>query len=286
MTEPATKGRATTPSEPTMEEIAAAQLAEEQAATQAAIDANNSLIAAVANVAGAITEVPKNGFNDHFKYAFASKDDVIVLVKPLMAKEGLAIVPHVIDVEREGSLMTVRWHMHVLHVSGSMMVVPWASEAQDSQDKGFSKCATSAMKTFYLSLFDIPAGDAETDIEHNAGGAEPATRSSSRSSGGQVGVRELLDYKAKHEVTNVQLDWVITQPAIGATAGTKLVALPKDKLPLVLAGMERVVAERAKRDPDTGEPKTQAPAEGIPAPESTGDYTSFDPANSDDDIPF
>lgn len=298
MTEPTTKGRAAAEATPEQEaqaaaELAAAEAAAHEAAVQVALDAHKSLLEAVAWVAGQTGEVPKKGFNNHFGYSYVTKDDIVHHLKPLLLKAGLAIIPVHVKTERSEEDakgfrdLVVTWEMRIIHApTGASMSVPWESESMDNQDKGFAKAATSAMKQFVQAIFDIPSGDLDT--EHDAhsgqvreGGARESQRGQTRGNGGAIGVRQLLDYKSQNSITNVQYDWAITQPEVGATAGMKLVDIAKDKYPTIMALMERVVAERANRDAETGEPKTAAPADG-----TEPEHATYDPSDPVDDIPF
>lgn len=270
------------------------QVEEEQQAAdlQAALDSHTSLAEALVWVAGKITEVPKRGFNNHFGYTYATKDDMIDVLKPLLAEAGLVVVPHHVSTERsepdaKGMVdLVVTWQMHVVHRSGSLMVVPWESESMDNQDKGFGKAATSAMKMFYQQLFDIPSGDA--DIEHDsnsatnrAGGERPAAQSKGR--GSRVFTKDLLDYQKEHNLSKTQVDWALAK--VGAAPGTRYNAISDEQKPVVMAALQVVVAERSKRDPDTGEPLATPPPDAdtsqpLDDPGPSGDWAS------DEDIPF
>lgn len=282
MTEPATKGRAAPKPDETQAEAAQAQQVQE------AMDAYGDLAKAIVWVTGQIKSVPKNGKNEFHNYNYATKDDIIEALKPLMEQAGLAVVPHFRGAERgpeddRGYVdLFANWEMQIIHRSGSVMPVAWHSESMDNSDKNFNKAVTAAKKSFYRALFDIPDGEPDAEHTSNAvtrqGGEGAGSGGSSRQARG-VGVRQILDYVAQNNIPKQAQDWVLTRPAVGAEGGTLFKDLPKDKLPAVMEGLQQYVAERASRDPETGEARTAAPAD------DPGPYpSSASPA--DDGIPF
>lgn len=280
MTEPASKGRAA--AAPTEEGVAAAEEAAQAAATQAALDAYGDLAKAIVWVTGKIKSVPKNGFNNHHSYSYATKDDIIEALKPLMEQAGLAVVPHFRGAERgpEDSRgyvdLFANWDMQILHRSGGTLMVSWQSESMDNSDKNINKAITAAKKSFYRAVFDIPDGEPDAEHTSNAVSREGGERSSRQEK--NVGVKTLLQYKADNSIQTSGYDWVLAR--LGFGPGTKLVDVPKDRLAEVMQGFEFYVAERAKRDPETGEPKSQESAD---APLTQ----PGDPLPADwDDIPF
>ena len=116
--------------------------------------------------------VEKNGWNDFHKYKFATDEDVLRLVQPLLAKHGLILNMWVDRVEYDdGKNPQVFFNMQWIHESGKAgPVIPWIGIAGDRDrsknlgDKWFNKAATAAEKYFLLKQFHIPAGeDADAD---------------------------------------------------------------------------------------------------------------------------
>lgn len=135
-----------------------------------------SLYRKLAAVAGAIVAVEKDSRNKDQGYRYASPASVMSAVKPLLAEQQLAIVPHLVEFQeidsgqRAGSgkpfiINRVLMHYHILDGdSGDELVVPWQGQAGTyGDDKGLAKAQTIALRTFLIQLFQIPAEDPETD---------------------------------------------------------------------------------------------------------------------------
>ncbi len=146
-----------------------------------------SLYRKLAAVAGAIEAVEKDSRNKDQGYRYASPASVMSAVKPLMAEQHLAIVPHLVEFSENDSgqrssggkpfiLNRVLMHYHVLDGdSGEEMVVPWQGQSGTyGDDKGLAKAQTIALRTFLIQLFQIPAEDPETDPD--ARDARPPAR--------------------------------------------------------------------------------------------------------------
>lgn len=138
----------------------------------------SSLYAKLALVAGAIEAVEKDGVGQagNEKYRYATPASVMSAVKPLMAAQGLAIVPHLVEFQEVDTgqrssggkpfiLNRVLMHYHILDgESGEAIVVPWQGQAGTyGDDKGLAKAQTIALRTFLIQLFQIPAEDPEVD---------------------------------------------------------------------------------------------------------------------------
>lgn len=135
-----------------------------------------SLYRKLASVSGAIAAVEKDSRNKDQGYRYASPASVMSAVKPLLAEQQLAIVPHLVNFEeidsgqRAGSgkpfiINRVTMHYHLLDgETGDEMVVPWQGQAGTyGDDKGLAKAQTIALRTFLIQLFQIPAEDPEND---------------------------------------------------------------------------------------------------------------------------
>lgn len=144
--------------------------------TEQSTNTKAALYRKIAAVAGAIGAVEKDGRNADQKYRYPTPASVMSAVKPLMAEQGLAIVPHLVDFQeidtgqRAGSgkpfmLNRVSMHYHLLDgETGEELVVPWQAQAGTyGDDKGLAKAQTIALRTFLIQLFQIPAEDPETD---------------------------------------------------------------------------------------------------------------------------
>lgn len=130
----------------------------------------------IAAVTGAIETLEKDGRNQDQKYRYLTPGSVMAALKPLMATQQLAIVPHLVELaeidsgQRASSgkpfiITRVSMHYHILDGdSGEELIVPWQGQAGTyADDKGLAKAQTIALRTFLIQLFQIPAEDPEHD---------------------------------------------------------------------------------------------------------------------------
>ncbi|MEA2573345.1 MAG: hypothetical protein QOH93_643 [Chloroflexia bacterium] len=134
-----------------------------------------SLYGKLARVAGQAAEVPKDGNNTEFNYKYATLGTLQAMLKPLLASEGLLILPMFDSQEkvdtgaRSGKgtpnlLTRVSMTYRIVDsATGELLELPWLGEAMDFGDKGFAKALTISMRTFLNQLFAIPSYDEDTD---------------------------------------------------------------------------------------------------------------------------
>lgn len=129
-----------------------------------------TLVKKLAAIMKSVGRVPKRGFNDHFKYKFATEVDVTAALQQRLADANIMVLPEVVEVTKDGKLTTVKM-LFTFHDgdSGEELALRWAGYGEDSSDKGIWKAITGALKYFLLKAFLVPTGD---DPE----AAEPKTR--------------------------------------------------------------------------------------------------------------
>ena len=153
----------------------------------------------LARVMGGVSRIKKSGFNQHFKYAFATDADVSDEVRSLLSDEGVAFLPSMDgfeDVRSDGKnhLIRVWFTMRFLDgVTGEELTCKWCSEAIDGQDKALNKAATAAVKYFLLKTFLISTGN-EPDADADAP-PEPTEKGWQRPSPGDQ-VRRVLPMRS------------------------------------------------------------------------------------------
>ena len=142
--------------------------------------------------------VPKRGYNDHHKYAYALEADVVAYLGPLMAKYAVVVnvdvisqmvpvrqvahdaegtplhgwadngIPAVERIEiyetRSGSKMYLtRLPLRITIINADKPdereTILWVGEGADTADKGVYKSYTGALKYFYMKWFMIATGD-------------------------------------------------------------------------------------------------------------------------------
>jgi len=117
------------------------------------------LVAAIAQVTGAVGYVQKTGRNTHHRYTYASDEDLARAIGPALAEHGLAIMPHHIDTTRNGDRVTLIVTWRIAHKSGQWMTIATVGEGCDKQDKAAFKAMTGARKYLLRLVFCIATGD-------------------------------------------------------------------------------------------------------------------------------
>lgn len=142
----------------------------------------SKIATAISAVMAEVGHVAKGGTNEFHRYKYATMENVLQKVTPLMAKHGLAVI----QTEKSRSwfdgerVIAVTYAFTIMHSSGEV----WPERPEQSgmcrcrdskggfDDKSLNKCHTSARKYFLLALFQIPTGE-EDD---NDKGDRPPTR--------------------------------------------------------------------------------------------------------------
>lgn len=128
----------------------------------------SKIATAISAVMAEVGHVAKGGMNEFHRYRYATMENVLQRVTPLMAKHGLAII----QTEKSRSwfdgekVIAVTYAFTIMHSSGEV----WPERPEQSgmcrcrdskggfDDKSLNKCHTSARKYFLLALFQIPSG--------------------------------------------------------------------------------------------------------------------------------
>lgn len=128
-----------------------------------------SLVTKLCEVMGAVDRVPKIGWNDFHKYAFARESDIVDAVRQELATRKVFIFPSMISHERfdhttsKGNKtyitnLIIRWRF-VDGESGEFFETDIIGVGEDSSDKGVYKAFTGSQKYMLSKTFLIPTGD-------------------------------------------------------------------------------------------------------------------------------
>ena len=140
----------------------------------------------IAAVMAEVEPLAKGAKNSGLGYAFVSVEQMIPMVRPLMAKHGIAVFPRVRTAEYEAGTTRSGGPLTICHV-----IVDWTvtdgftsepastpGEAFDTSDKSTSKAMTAAYKQLLAKLFHLNS-DEDNDTQHIERGQwqqrEPAT---------------------------------------------------------------------------------------------------------------
>jgi hypothetical protein len=117
-----------------------------------------------------IETLPKNGWNSYHNYAYASDEDVLNLMRGLLANVGLVLFTKPIDIEfRPNNIVMLSLEITIVDSETcERETFPWFATAMDKQDKGIYKAVTTGLKYFLLKQFLVSTGDSESDADHGA----------------------------------------------------------------------------------------------------------------------
>jgi hypothetical protein len=160
------------------------------------------LFKAMAAVLGEVDRVPKSGENSFFHYKYATEADLMDMLRPILAKHGLALFISVDGVETraggtQGDIARVGLDITIGCADGGESITTrWYGEGQDKADKALYKAYTGAVKYFCFKTFLVSTGDDPEDertAQSASGGSAQAQRSASggppSASGGSVPLR-------------------------------------------------------------------------------------------------
>lgn len=135
----------------------------------------STLYAKMARVMGKLERLPKSGHNKHFNYHYATESDVADAIRKAMADEQIALLVDIAEFSREGKRTILKINFtFACGESGATATQTWYGEADDMQDKGINKAATSAEKYFLMKTFLISAGDMADDPDSGMDEDTPA----------------------------------------------------------------------------------------------------------------
>jgi hypothetical protein len=128
-----------------------------------------NLVTKLCEVVAATEWVPKNGWNDFHKYAFARESDIVDSIRGELSKRNVLILPSIIShtrtehVNQKGNKtyfteVNVRWQF-TDGDSGETIITEIPGTGEDTGDKGFYKAFTGSEKYMLTKTFLIPTGD-------------------------------------------------------------------------------------------------------------------------------
>lgn len=141
-----------------------------------------SLAAKIAAISKDLGAIKKGGHNGEQHYDFIEYAAVSGKIRELLDKHGVAIIPSVIDYERDdvksqrgatGYHYTLKMHFVIINADDpqDMIESDWLGESTDWGDKGINKAETAGTKYFYMRTFNISEksdADNDPDSQNNA----------------------------------------------------------------------------------------------------------------------
>ena len=143
-----------------------------------------TLAAKIAAISKDLGAIRKAGHNKEQGYDFIEYAAVSGKLRELLDKHGVAIIPSVVDRERDditskygarGYHYTLKMHFTIVNADDKEDTIEsdWLGESTDYGDKGVNKAETSGVKYFYMRLFNISEkSDADNDPDASSGSFE------------------------------------------------------------------------------------------------------------------
>ena len=129
----------------------------------------DQLAKGIAGVMAEVGTISKSGFNKFHQYHYATLQDLLYAITPLMGKHGVVVIQHELERILAENRVMVTYEFSLFHTSGQI----WPEKPRftgmsigrnskgEYDDKAINKCHSAARKYFLLSLFQVPSGDFE-----------------------------------------------------------------------------------------------------------------------------
>jgi hypothetical protein len=155
-----------------------------------AADTKVGLYTRLSKILADIGNVPKSGFNDHFKYNYVMESDLADVIRPLLAKNGIGLIYDCIEatdhsfVNDKGKTVNmvrvkVAITLGVEDAEGNLLCERTGhcfGQAADNGDKAIYKAMTGAVKYWLYKTFLVSTGDdpeQATDEDKEAAKVDP-----------------------------------------------------------------------------------------------------------------
>jgi len=158
----------------------------------------------------AITSASKDAKNNHGGFDYASKESIAASIKAVCDTHGLAFsMRGPISLDGDEKTGTATWTAALTHEGGAQEEWPvvWAVDYTQkgmSREQRLGSAMSYALKNEILSLFNIPRGDPQPDMDsqdhRHAGGGRAAQRPPNRAARAErtVGQPERKSVRRKH----------------------------------------------------------------------------------------
>ena len=144
-----------------------------------------SLAGKLAAIMNEVGRVGKNGYNQHFKYAYVTESDLTDAIRPLLSKHSVGLsfsVEDVLDLTNNVTQVKIRYVLVNGEDSNDRLEMTCFGRGQDKADKGIYKAITGATKYWLYKTFLVSTGD---DPENDADGQGNQGRQGNGNGNGQ-----------------------------------------------------------------------------------------------------
>ncbi len=223
----------------------------------------------LSKVMGEIHTIPKEGYNEHFKYNYVKEDTLTEHIRPLLAKWGLSLVFGAVKIEDlatgddRGTWTRVWCRFTLMDCDGHKMDVLCPGEGTDARhpDKALYKAMTGATKYFLYKTFLVSTGDdPERDDDPNST-TPPKGRKKKQSVQEKTKTKQEQDSTAPDMMTSDQLDDLKKLSKVKANFSDQLVRI-MDEI-VERGGSEgsarRIIAEAERQNEDAKKKSNESP---------------------------
>jgi hypothetical protein len=140
------------------------------------------LYAKIAAVMGEVSSIPKKGENTFHKYSYARESDVMDMVRPVLSKHGLVIIPsrdpdRPVEMETRESQRGEKTYMARVPMvfkiidseTGESVTSYWDGTGEDRGEKWLYKAYAGGEKYFLLKTFLLSTGDDDPENDNGNG---------------------------------------------------------------------------------------------------------------------
>lgn len=167
------------------------------------------LFAKMSRAMARLERLPKRGHNTHFGYDFVTDADVSDAVRQALAAEGIAFFAEMLSASKVEERCVVQFSYTFADIeSGATRSCTWVGEANDKQDKGIAKAATSALKYFLLKNFILSTGDLADESDASIDEPQPNKPERARAPQPQQAIQG--DAKPKPDILKNQTEFFAT----------------------------------------------------------------------------
>lgn len=138
---------------------------------------------------GEVSKIEKDSVNPHFRNKYASLDNIIDEIRPILTKHGLAVIQM-----PSGDGETLTMSTLLVHTSGEFIESPPLTMRPSKNDpQGIGSCATYARRYSLAAFLSLNTGE---DDDGNAASAS-MPRTGTKEDSANVGQQKLAEQKAK-----------------------------------------------------------------------------------------
>lgn len=133
-----------------------------------------NLVARWSAIQAEMPAVEKAGRNEFHKYSYIKESDIMIALKPLLKKHGVAIFPSIESCKKDGNITEV-WATFIIANTDNpdeTIKLQFPGYGMDSGDKGAYKAITGATKYFCMKSF-LVASDDDPENEKRNGNHAP-----------------------------------------------------------------------------------------------------------------